>query len=169
MSVVILTSCSSLDLSEKKLTYEFESEWGVAYYIGDEVESSSYRLILSEGRIDENINPISGGASLSLMLNAPVTGELSLPYGRYVASSTKGGVYTFNYGITLDGNAVEGSYVSALLPGSKSAQIFPIDGGELVVELKEDGSYEVEAKLQASGYNFKFEYDGVLKTYNLKL
>ena len=169
LSSLLLMSCSSLDMTDKKLVYEFEPEWGAAYYIGDEGESSRYRLLLTAGRIDENENLISGGASLTLMLNAPLSDMLPLPDGRYMASPTKGTVYTFNYGITLDGNAVEGSYVTAKLPGSKEIKTYPVDGGEVLVEISEQGEYEIKAEIQASALRFDFEYEGNLKTYDLDL
>lgn len=164
-----LISCSSMDFTDSDLMYEYESEWAAAYFLGEAESSSSYRLVLTAGRTDDKENLISGGAVLTLMLNAPLTGERLLPDGKYEAAQTKGSAYTFNYGMVLDGDAVDGSYVMAKLPGAKDTKLFPVDGGEVIVDVDEDGAYEVRAELSAAGCSFGFEYEGRIRTFNLDM
>lgn len=167
LSALVMMSCSTGDFLDKEITYEYEPEWAAAYFLGSEGELSNYKLVLTAGRTDEEENLISGGAILTLMLNAPTRDVIDLPDGRYQASATKGMAYTFDYGLELDGSAIEGSFVTTRLPGTKNIYSYPLDKGDVYVVVEEDGDYRVKAEVGTESYDFEFLFDGRLMTFNL--
>lgn len=167
LSALVATACSHGEFMDKETKYEYEPEWAAAYFLGSEDEVSNYKLVLTAGRTDDEENLISGGAILTLMLNAPLLDNIDLPDGRYQASSTKGMAYTFDYGIALDGSAIEGSFVTTRLPGTKHIYSYPLDKGDVYVVVEDDGDYRVKAEVGTESYDFEFLYDGRLMTFNL--
>lgn len=142
---------------DTETSYEYEPEWGAAYYLGDEDGLSNYKLVLTAGRTDEDEQLISGGAILSLILSSPISDMPEhLPDGVYTTSATKGSAYAI----------VEGSVMTRSSSG-KAVNDFSIDRGELYVDAEEDGSYEIRAELGASSCSFEFDYDGRMRTFDL--
>ena len=152
---LVVMSCSQ-DLTDMEIVYEYDPEWGAAYYLGDEGDVSNFKLVLTAGRTDEEENLISSGAILSLHLSAPLNEYFSLPDGKYLAASSTGAAYTFDFGS-----------VTTRQSGSKLPTIFALESGIVFVERAEDGTYRIKAEVAGQGRSFEFDYDGEMRTFNL--
>lgn len=159
---IAFQSCSSSGLVVRE--YEYDPQSAEAYYYGEnEYEAGRYGLVFIAGRTDEDANLVSHGATLVLMLTAPVADIDSLPSGTYSAGNLSG-TYTFDYGTLTDKDVVEGSYVSVRSRGE--TRYYPVEGGTVEIRAGDDGLYEIRAEIFSSGCSFGFEYSGVLPVYN---
>ncbi|MCR4860085.1 MAG: hypothetical protein K5910_05420 [Bacteroidales bacterium] len=146
--------------------HEFDAEWAEAYYYGtDDLGGvGSFQLDLAQGRTNEDLDLISSGAVVRLLISAPLDNSISLPDGLYLGSETREIAYTFNYGSLQADKTIVGSYVG-LRPGrGKQMQLYPIEEGMVSVNAAEDGEYQVSVQVKTASETFQFSYAGVLRT-----
>ena len=148
--------------------FEFDAEWAEAYYFGtDEIGGvNCYQLDLAQGRTDADLDLISSGAVVRLLISAPVAEDIALPDGRYLGSATRDYAYTFNYGSLQEDKSIAGSYVGLRTKGGQQTQLFPIDGGTVTVSLAGEDRYEVVVEVRTSGRPFRFAYSGTIRTFD---
>ena len=148
--------------------YEFDAEWAEAYYYGADALGGvgSYQLDLAQGRTDEDLDLISSGAVVRLLISAPIERGIALPDGLYQGSATRKDAYTFNYGTLQEDKSVAGSYVGLRPRNGSKTQILPIDQGNVAVSVAEDGRYEVRVEVEAAAKTVLFVYHGTIRTFD---
>ena len=165
---VLLTAlgCSKERLESDR--FEFDAEWAEAYYYGTDGVSgvSCYQLDLAQGRTDADLDLISTGAVVRLLISAPLAEDIALPDGRYLGSDSREYAYTFNYGSMQADKSVAGSYVGLRTKGGQQTQLFPIDGGTVTVSLTGEDHYDVVVEVRTAGRPFRFAYSGTIRTFD---
>jgi hypothetical protein len=163
---LIAAGCSKERLDEHR--YEFDAEWAAAYYYGTDAAGgvNCFQLDLAQGRTDADLDLISTGAVVRLLISAPVADEIALPDGLYLGSDSREDAYTFNCGTKLRDNTVSGSYVGLRPGGEKQTLVLPVDNGKVSVRLSGDDLYEVSAELRTGSKTFFFIYRGTIHTFD---
>ena len=148
--------------------YEFDAEWAAASYFGPDALGyvNQYQLDLAQGRTGEDLELISSGAVVRLMLSAPVAEDIAFPNGFFHGSATGEAPYTFNCGEVLADKSIAGSYIGFCPDGGQQVQLLPIEYGEVSVILDDDGIYRIRVEVKASQKTFVFGYQGEVPTAN---
>ena len=163
---ILLSAMSCSKENDGRARYEFDAEWAEAYYYGTDVRSGvdCYQLDLAQGRTGEDLDLISSGAVVRLLISAPAAGGIDLPDGLYQGSAHREEAYTFNYGTLQDDKSVAGSFVGLRVNNGSGTQILPIDRGKVSVKVSGDGHYEVRAEVTAATKPVRFVYRGTIRT-----
>jgi hypothetical protein len=148
--------------------YDFDAEWAAAYYYGTDArgEVNCFQLDLAQGRTDADLDLLSSGAVVRLLISAPAAGEIALPDGLYRGSSSRENAYTFNYGTMQADKTVLGSYVELRQGSGKQTQVLPVERGHVSVRLGEEGQYIVRAELVTGSKTVTFAYEGAIRTFD---
>ena len=168
LMLMLATSCSAFDFSETETGYEYDAEWASAYYLGTRAESgtSTYLLAMVQGRTDGDMELVSSGAAVFVVLNAPQSNDIALPSGKYDGiTSTDNEPFTFGIG-KINGETVSGSYIGVKLSAKAEMQRFPIESGNVTITSTGDDEYSIDVEVKSSSSSFEFSYSGTVTTYD---
>ena len=161
MLLALAVCCTRLD-DPLPMSMEFKAGYAESCPTG----MDSYRLTLVQGRVDDNMELISSGAKLELLLTAPVTGDGSIPVGTYSGhSDASPASFTFYCDPLAAADAETGSYVDVVPSGRKGRQRYPLEMGEVRISAQ-PGAYEVKAVVAGGAHTFTFRYAGEIPVYD---
>ena len=164
VALLALAACSKE--RDARDRFEFDAEWAAAYYYGADALGgvNSFQLDLAQGRTDEDLDLISSGAVVRLLISAPLANSIALPDGLYQGSATPENAYTFYYGSVQADKSISGSYVGVRT--GKQTQFYPIEQGKVSVVAGDGGQYEVRVEVRTDRKSFSFSYLGAIQTFD---
>ncbi len=151
-ALTLASGCAKEEIGNDFSPSEMEAEWAAAFYTGtdEDGQRACYELDLTRGRIGEDLELLSPGFVVHLIIGTDLPEELALPEGSYESQ--------------VCGDVIP--YISLLQHSAGRELRYPVEEGRLDVKRLEDGSYRLHAELQSTGRSFSLSYEGKLPTYD---